>query len=306
MLRGLDVTPSGTFSGMLLIGGHYFSVSGGFDPSGQSRVSIPRTVEMGGPLVVNMTLNWNDSPPQITGTVSGTNGGPWSANLTNELAIQGSMSAEYTALVLPSGSPSGYGYMLLNNETGAVTLNVALADGASFSQNVPLSGKGDLPVYGNLYNSAGLLLGWLNLESGSPTGQLTWIKKASRSTLLYTNGFTNLVLVQGSPWTSPVPHTAAIDLPSGQLNISGGSLPQPLSFNVAVNNNNSLTKSAGSPKNSLTGSINAKTGALTITFGNGAGRATTVAKGAILQNVTNAAGFFLLDNEGGAFTLTPQ
>jgi hypothetical protein len=36
-------------------------------------------------------------------------------------------------------------------------------------------------------------LGWIGLESGSPSGNLTWIKPASRSTALYTNGFTNLI-----------------------------------------------------------------------------------------------------------------
>jgi hypothetical protein len=180
-----------------------------------------------------------------------------------------------------------------------------LADGTSFSQAASVSGTGDLPVYGNLYEGTGLILGWLGLESGSPTGKLTWIKPASRSTALYTNGFTNLVAVQGSLWTNPLPHTAAIDLPSGQLDISDGSLRSPLSFNVAVSNNNALVKLPGSPTNSLTGSINAKTGLLTATFGNGAGRATTAAKGAVLQNVTNAAGFFLGKTNAGSIVLQP-
>jgi hypothetical protein len=40
-------------------------------------------------------------------------------------------------------------------------------------------------------------------------------------------------------------------------------------------------KLPGSATNSLTGSINPKTGLLTITFGNGAGNATTAGKGAV-------------------------
>jgi BspA type Leucine rich repeat region (6 copies) len=305
MLEGLDVTASGTYSGKLLIGGTTYGLNGGFNVSGQASNYVQRTAKQGGPLALEMTLNWNDSPPNITGTVSGTNGGAWVANLTNELAAKGSTSAEYTALVLPDGAPPGYGYILITNHAGAVTLSVTLADGTSFSQAVPLSGDGDLPVYGNLYGGSGLLLGWLGLEGGSPTGNLTWIKPASRSTALYTNGFTNLVMVQGSLWTNPLPHTAAIDLPSGQLDISGGSLPSLLSFNVAVSNNNALVKLPGSPTNSLTGSINAKTGLLTATFGNGAGKATTVAKGAVLQNVTNAAGFFLGKTNAGSIVLQP-
>jgi hypothetical protein len=72
--------------------------------------------------------------------------------------------------------------------------------------------------------------------------------------------------VQGSSWTNPLPHTAAIDLPSGQLAISGGSLLTNLTFNVMVSNNNALVKLPGGSTNSLTGSINPKTGLLTITF----------------------------------------
>jgi len=305
MFSDLDVTASGTYTGKLLIGGGANAVSGGFNVSGVASNYVPRAAKEGGPLTLEMTLNWNDSPPNITGTVSGTNGGPWMAKLTNELAVKGSTSVEYTALMLPDGAPPGYGYILITNHVGAVTLSVTLADGTSFSQNVPLSGRGDLPVYGNLYGGTGLLLGWLGLESGSPAGQLTWIKPASRISALYTNGFTNLVVVQISLWTNPLAHTAAIDLPSGLLDISGGSLSSLLSFNVAVSNNNALVKLPGSPTNSLTGSVNAKTGLLTATFGNGAGKATMAVKGAVLQNVTNAAGFFLGKTNAGSMVLQP-
>jgi hypothetical protein len=192
---------------------------------------------------------------------------------------------------------------LITNHDGTFVLSGLLADGTSFSQAVPLSGTSDLPVYGNLYGKTGLLLGWISLESGSPSGNLTWIKKPSRSPALYTSGFTNPIVLQGSPWTNPPPHKAAIDLPSGQLDISGGNLLSPLTFNVAVSNNNALVKLPESPTNSLTGSINPKTGLLTITFGNGAGKTTTTGKGAVLQNATNAGGFFLGKTNAGSILL---
>ncbi len=306
MLSSLNVTAAGTYSGKLLIGGSTNAISGGFNVSGQASNHVQRTAKQGGALTLEMTLDWNESPPIITGTVSGTNGGSWTANLTNELAVKRPGSAEYTALMLPDGTPPGYGYMLVTNHAGVVTLCVTLADGASFSQAVPLSGGGDMPVYGNLYGGTGLLLGWIGLESGSPNGNLTWIKKASRSSARYANGFTNEVIVQGSLWISPSLHTAAIDLPFGQLDISGGNLSLPLSFNVAVSNNNTLMKLPASPVNSLTGSINPKTGLLTITFGNGAGKPATTAKGAVLQNVTNAGGFFLGKTNSGSLFLQTQ
>ena len=306
MLSGLNITTSGTYSGKLLIGGGPYTISGGvFDNAGQASSLVERTAREGGPLALIMTLNWGNSPPDIMGTVSGVSGGTWIANLTAELAANESTSASYTALVLPSGAPPGDGYMLMADHLGAFTMSGALADGTPFMQNVPLCGTGDLPVYGNLYHDTGLLLGWLHLQNGSPMGNLTWIKKASRFPALYATGFTNLVIVQVSPWTNPLAKTAAIDLPAGQLEISDGGLPAPLVFNVAVSDNNAIVKLPGSPTNSLTGSINAKTGLLTVTFGNGVGKATTTGKGAVLQNTANAGGFFLGKTNAGSILLQP-
>ena len=277
-----------------------------FNVSGQATNHVRRTARQGGALTLEMTLNWNDSPPNITGTVSGNNGGPWVANLTAELAVKGSSSAEYTAVVLASGTPPGYGYFLITNHAGAVTLSGALADGTSFSQAVSVSGAGDLPVYGNLYGSTGLLLGWIDLESGSPSRKLDVDKRGiAFQRPLYQRLHQSCRCARVSLWTNPLPHTAAIDLPSGQLDISGGSLLSPLTFNVAVSNNNTLVKLPGSPTNSLTGSINARTGLLTITFGNGAGKATTTGTGAVLQNVTNGGGFFLGKTNAGTILLKP-
>jgi len=306
MLSGLDVTASGTYTGKLLIGGSTNAISGGFDASGKASNYVKRASAQGGPLTLEITVNWNDSPPDITGTVSGTNGGAWTANLTNELATNGPGSAAYTAWLLPAvGAPPGYGCILITNNAGDVTLSVTLADGTSFTQNVPVSGAGELPVYGNLYKSTGLLAGNLSLESGLPTGSLTWIKKASSSGLLYTNGFTNVVVVQGSLWTNPPPRTAAMDMPSGQLVISGGGLASNLTFNVSVSSNNTLVKLTKTPTNTLTGQINPKTGQLTVTFGNGAGTATTTGTGAGLQNTNIAAGFFLGKTNAGVIVLKP-
>jgi outer membrane biogenesis lipoprotein LolB len=306
MLSGLAVTASGTYSGKLLIGDSTNAISGGFNASGKATNNVARAAKQVGPLTLVMQVDWNDSPLNIGGTVSGTNGGDWTANLTAELASGGTNSAEYTALLSPAGPLPGYGYLLMTNHAGAVVLSGAVADGTSFSQSVPVSGAGDLPVYGNLYGSTGLLIGWIGLESGAPVGNLTWIKEASHSSALYTNGFTNpVVALQGSVWTNPLPHTAAIDLPSGELKIAGGGLLSPLTFNVALSNNNTFVKLAGSPTNSLTGTNNPKTGLLTITFGNGAGKSTTTATGAVLQNATNGGGFFLGTTNAGSIRLQP-
>jgi hypothetical protein len=307
LLSGLDVTASGTYSGRLFINGSISAIYGSFNASGLASNSIARADKQAGPLTLDMTLNWNDSPPYISGTVSGTNGGAWTANLTAGLASNSLGSAAYTTLLLPSGTPPGCGYLLITNHEGAVSLSGYLADGTFFSQSVPLSGDGDLPVYGNLYNNTGLLLGLISLESGAPVGNLTWIKEASHFGVIYTNGFTNLAALQGSHWTNPAPHTAAIDLAFGLLDVSGGNLVSTLAFTVAATNNYFLVKLTNAPTNYLIGTIDPLTGLLIIRFGNGDGRETTVGKGAVLQNgtATNAGGYFLGTTNAGSILLLP-
>ena len=78
MLRGLIVHQNGTYSGTLLINGAGHAFAGQFNLAGQATNHITRAVSQGGSLLVEMTLNWNNSPVQVTGTVSGTNNGvPW-------------------------------------------------------------------------------------------------------------------------------------------------------------------------------------------------------------------------------------
>ena len=203
--------------------------------------------------------------------------------------------------------PSGDGYALVTNHLGTVTFSGKLADGTAITPAVAASADGDVPLYASLYGNTGLLLGWINLTNLSaapPTNTLTWIKKASRSYPPYTNGFTNTLLLQGAIWTNPPANRAAIALPEGQLVISNASLF--LGYNVTVSNNNALGKLAGSPTNSLTGTIAPKTGLLTLTFGNGAaGKATTAGTGAVLQSGTNGGGYFLGTTNAGLISLLP-
>jgi hypothetical protein len=66
-----------------------------------------------------------------------------------------------------------------------------------------------------------------------------------------------------------------------------------------------LIKLVDTPTNSLTGSVNRKTGLFSLTFGNGNGTNTTMAAGAVLQNQTNAGGFFITPTNAGSINLQP-
>ena len=128
MLERLTVDKKGTYSGTLLINGGSHVVSGRFDLSGQATNKIARLQSQGGPLLVEMALNRDNFPLQVTGTVSGTNDGvPWVANLMADLAANSLSSAEYTMLLPPDTnntpptlSPGGDGYALITNHQSSV------------------------------------------------------------------------------------------------------------------------------------------------------------------------------------------
>ncbi len=304
MLYNLVLRNTGTASGNLLLAGKRYPFSASFDVSGNASFDA-------GPLRADLTLD--NATPQITGTISTSQ---WTANLIANLASNLLPSAEYTILLEATTNdspvaPPGDGYALVTNHAGVATMSGVLADGTSYSQTVPVSGAGDLPVYVTLYTNSfhaepGLLLGWLNLtnlQAAAPSNALTWIKESSAASALYTNGFTNLLSSQGALWTNPPAHASAISLTNGQLVISN--LGLFLNFtNVAVSNN-ILTNLGVLPTNFLSGSVNPKTGLLTFTFANGNGAATNRASGAFLQNTTNAGGFFLTPTNAGAFMLQP-
>jgi hypothetical protein len=200
---------------------------------------------------------------------------------------------------------------LITNHLGTAIVTGALADGAAFSQNIAESEDHRLAIYAAPYTNGlftnGLLLGWLDLSGGAPAGSLTWIRPAAAGGL-FPNGYTNVVTVQSSAWTNLGTKTPAISLPlGGQLAISNAFLAQPLDYIVLLGANDSLAKEAGNgtPTNSLTGSITAKTGLLSLTFGNGNGTNTTAGAGAILQNQNAGGGFFTTATNAGSIQLTP-
>jgi len=232
MLNGLIVKTNGTYSGKILIGGGGFAISGSFDVTGHASVAIARATSLGGELTLDMTLTRNGALTGIVGTVSGTNGGPWVANLFADPAAASSHSYQYTLLfppatTAPDGSPPGFGYATITNYDGTATLAGALADGATFSQHVPVSADGSLPLY-VAFGDNELLLGWVtNLYSQTPGGEIVWIKGASLKSVNYKQGFTNIISVMGSVWSDPAPEHAAGDLNNAPLTLveSGGAEP---------------------------------------------------------------------------------
>jgi hypothetical protein len=304
MLANLKVTPTGAYSGSLLLGGASYGLAGSFNVSGYASNDVNHTTPEGGPVAVEMTLDWTNG--QIMGSVSGGGPAPWQSPLYAQKAAASPASGQYTVLLAPGANPTndippGDGYILLSNHNSSVTLSGALADGTTFSQAVALGVSNDVPVYASLYNKTGLLLGWIGLSNGTLQGEtnMTWIKPRASSGI-YTNGFTNDLLAAVSAWS----HAPADYLPSATLAITNTNTSLALDFAIAITNT-TLLKTTNTPTNSLTGLFYPNTGLLKITFGNGAGKATTTGYAAILGNSTNGGGYFVTKTNAGTISLSP-
>ena len=295
MLENLVLQKTGVFSGKLLTAGTNYAFAGKLDAAGHAALPV-------GPLQLNLVLD--RAAMQITGTVAGST---WESDLTADFAANTWASGEYTMFFastadVSTNSPPGDGYALMTNHAGTVTLSGALADGTPCNESAPISRAGDVPVYVTLTNG-GLLLGWVNLtnlQAPAPSNTLTWIKSPASAPARYTNGFADVLAVTGGVWFS----APAFSLPHGTLLISNP--PLVLAFtNVAVSGN-TLTNLGPFPTNSLTGSIDARSGLLTLLFDGGNGQATNKAWAALVESTTNAGGFFLTSSNAGAVTLRPN
>jgi hypothetical protein len=312
MLDNLVLRDSGAISGKFLTAGTNYSFSSSFNASGSANFNVASNS-------IGVSLTLDATNLQITGTVASPSG---TADLLADLASNVLPSADYTMLLSPINPqtntlPPGDSYALASLHNGVVTLSGALADGTSYNETVPVSRDGYVPVYASLYRAAniaerGLLLGWINLtnlQAAYPTNALTWIKQpiTPAPSALYRAGFTEVLALQGAPWTNPPADNPAISLTNGQLIISDTNLFLNYS-NVVVSDNNKLEDADASPTNSLTGGINAKTGLLTITFANGnrKGPSKYNGYGVVLQNTTNGGGYFITTNIGGSFSLQPE
>ena len=121
--------------------------------SGYASNRVIRSAAKGGPVTVEMSLQWTNGV--LNGQVSGTNAGGWTSTLYAEAAGSWSNSAEYTVLFPPStngvgAGPPGYGYVLITNHQGNLTLSYSLADGTAFSQAAPVGEFEDVPLYASL------------------------------------------------------------------------------------------------------------------------------------------------------------
>jgi hypothetical protein len=122
---------------------------------------------------------------------------------------------------------------------------------------------------------------------------------------LYAGGFTNTNLtVLGSLYVPPPSGTDVLLLTNGTLTFSNGDLTAPLIYsNLSFTGDKLVTSDPGNPTNKLAVAINPANGIMTVTFHPTGARGDIVGKGVVLQNATNAAGWFLGTDQSGNFQL---
>ncbi len=309
MLKGLTIATKGTYSGSLLINGAPHGLSGTFNLAGQATNKITRPDSQGGNLLVLLNVvTSSNALPIVTGTIYGTNNGvPWvSTNLVADLQTNLTFSSDYTMTIPPSTNnpasnsiPGGDGYALITNHAGAVKISGALADGTVFSESVPVSQSGDVPVYASLYANKGLLLGWINLDATNAPGSLAWIHPTAR-TGFFTSPFSSTNFVKLSGWTNP-PAGSSLPQHLVVLEMANGAVTQSNAFVITVSNNYKIGEISGPLP--LSGTLNPKTGQLQLVIGSKADKQT--ANGAVLLNGTNGGGFFTTKTNTGAVILAP-
>lgn len=307
---GFMLTKTGAVNGKLLIGSRTTTLTGQFEADGSAVI----TSTPPGGTTWKTTLQLDAANHAVTGTVS--NGG-FVAQLTGYQNVFSSQhptpnAGAYTLIIPgvsdPATGPGGVSYGTVTvSSSGVVTFAGNLADGTLASQSSAVSASGFWPLYINLYGGAGSLWGWNYFSNKTVTAApaLSWINETNSSkTAAYRAGFTNQnVALTGSSYDS------SVTLPTGPaVAILEGTLASPITnaLTIAAQNKISLANPTNETDH-LTLTVNKKTGVISGSFANPANSKQTIkVNGVILQDQTNASGYFLNNGQSGVFTLTPQ
>ena len=314
----LTLTAKGAFTGKTMTSGNSYSLPATtpFDAGGQVEFTVPTKQ---GTLTFNLQLSLTGpSSQQITGTVSD---GAWTAGLTADRAVFSASTnkalnyeGHYTLAIAGSedaaASPGGFGCATLSiSPAGLITLAGNLADGTAISQSVSVSKDGRWPFHA-AYPAApagngGAVLGWLTFSNAPATalgGTLYWFRPAGKTPTVYQSGFTNLmVLAIGSAYNPA--DKPPLALTNGQVTLDGGNLPLAITNQIILESNGTITVSPpNTDKLALT--INKTTGAISGSFANPSNPKQSIKiNGVLLQNQTNAVGYFLGTSQSGAIML---
>jgi hypothetical protein len=310
----INVTSHGVLSGNLVLGAQTNRLSGQFDLGGSARlVATPRGQN---PLTITLQLNLPNQ--SVQGTVTD---GSFVASLNGDQSVfsashpASNYQGQYTLIIPgtndPTIGPFGASYGTVKVDAlGNITFGGNLADGTTaVSQSSAVSKDGNWPFYLSLYNGAGSLWGTNYLTNHTIVSApfLSWIHGSNANSAdIYRAGFTNeMTTVAGSLYTAT--NKPLLSLTSAQVTLTKGNLPFDITNQITLASNGVITvpRIAGNT-NGLTLTITPGTGLISGSFLNPSNpRQTIKVNGVLLQNQTNAQGYFLGTNQSGSFLLEP-
>ena len=232
MIYNLVVQRTGAYSGRVRSGNVNVGFTGLFSPSQTASNSLTL-----GTNELALQMMFNAESNIITGTLTNAT---VSSMVFAVRAAPATNSTRYTLLIEPpatnanfpantTNAPGGFGYALLYDARGAVTISGAVADGTTFSESTSASADGRVPLYNSFYTHAGHIEGWIHLADLAPGSTnsflLEWKMPPGFSTL-YPDGFTNEDVTIGSVWTPPAHGAPVISLTNGAtVTLTNGSAP---------------------------------------------------------------------------------
>jgi hypothetical protein len=178
-----------------------------------------------------------------------------------------------------------------------------LSDGTRVAQRVPLSRKGEWPLYVPLYTGKGSLFSWMTITNRSADdliGLMSWIKPAMPTAKYYPIGFTNDTIAFGSRYIPPALGEPVIDLAAGTFLFSKGNLVADFVNNVTLGANNKFYNLSS---NKLVLTLAQPTGLLTGTVTDPSTGQSLRFNSVVLQKQIGALGFLLGTNRSSQVIL---
>jgi len=304
---------SGTVSGTIWLGPDTVNLSSNFDVSGRVRMVSPRRGESN--LITTLQLDFAD------GTVSGqVTDGSFMAALGGYRDVWTSRNpatnyqGSYTVIIPGTNDtavgPLGTGCGTVTVDAmGNITFSGNLADGTTgLSQHGVVSQEGLWAFYLPLYGGSGSFWAWNLLTNGTVDSlpmEASWINTTNPTKgSLYRSGFTNQeAQIIGSPYNST--NKPLLGLTNGVVMLEGGGLSVELSDKIILSTNNTIVvTNGGGNTNQLTLTIDKTHGKISGSFvyPTNAKQSITI-NGVLMQNQTNAAGYFTNFNQSGTFLL---
>lgn len=291
----LKLTGQGRFSGQLLLAGGRHPFSGAANLDGTARVVITPKNQTVITLDLVFDLDEDGLNEGVSGTISRDG---WVAAVQAVAAAAretvAALAGNYTFLIPgapaeqadqePAGDGAATAKLAANADFSMVG---ALGDGTAFSGAVPVSGRGEAPIFQKLYGGKGLLWGWTQFITNAPhlsASNLVWIKNSGiLRPPIYTNGFAVTGVLNGARYVAPSAGSNAVDWPTtnGVVLLDGGNCTATSSNQVSLVNNKIKFLDGNTNRIKLT--LTPRSGVITGTFRHPVTGRDSSIKGVLLQ-----------------------